>query len=245
MNEIAIPVSKIRRPRPTPKGRRVDPAARAEVTAALEGAPLGSRVPHREPAPRAGSLRASVGRAPCRARRGDEARHGRGLRGRDLLPSLRRREGRRRGAREAHGARVRDAFLQDGGRAAAARQASVAARARRARDRRALHRPLRGGARGVRRQECVRPREREWRRAIREARRGRSHRALEPIDYAEYRAKGGYKIVGRMRRRQARRRCRDQDDGRLGPARPGRRRIPGGPQVEDRARRDRRRASWR
>ncbi|MFZ3324290.1 MAG: NAD(P)H-dependent oxidoreductase subunit E [Usitatibacter sp.] len=40
MNEIAIPVSKIRRPRPTPKGRRVDPAARAEVTAALEGASL-------------------------------------------------------------------------------------------------------------------------------------------------------------------------------------------------------------
>ncbi len=40
MNEIAIPVSKIRRPRSTPKGRRVDPAARAEVAAVLEGAPL-------------------------------------------------------------------------------------------------------------------------------------------------------------------------------------------------------------
>ena len=40
MAEIAIPVSKIRRPRPTPKGRRVDPAARAEVAAVLQGAPL-------------------------------------------------------------------------------------------------------------------------------------------------------------------------------------------------------------
>src|SRR5579862_1110440 len=40
MNEIAIPVSKIRRPRSTPKGRRVDPAARAEVSAVLDGAPL-------------------------------------------------------------------------------------------------------------------------------------------------------------------------------------------------------------
>ena len=40
MSDIAIPVSKIRRPRSTPKGRRVDPQARADVAAALEGAPL-------------------------------------------------------------------------------------------------------------------------------------------------------------------------------------------------------------
>ena len=40
MNEIAIPVSKIRRARPTPKGRPVDAAARAEVARVLEGAPL-------------------------------------------------------------------------------------------------------------------------------------------------------------------------------------------------------------
>jgi formate dehydrogenase len=40
MTEIAIPVSKIRRPRRTPKGRQVDPAARAEVAALLEGSPL-------------------------------------------------------------------------------------------------------------------------------------------------------------------------------------------------------------
>jgi len=40
MNEVAIPVSKIRRARPTPKGRAVDPVAREEVRRVLEGAPL-------------------------------------------------------------------------------------------------------------------------------------------------------------------------------------------------------------
>jgi formate dehydrogenase len=40
MTEIAIPVSKIRRPRRTPKGRQVDPVAREEVARLLEGAPL-------------------------------------------------------------------------------------------------------------------------------------------------------------------------------------------------------------
>src|SRR5258706_13897643 len=39
MSEVVIPVSKIRRARNTPKGRQVDPAARAEVAALLEGAP--------------------------------------------------------------------------------------------------------------------------------------------------------------------------------------------------------------
>ncbi len=40
MTEFAVPLSKIRRPKGTPKGRRVEPAARAEVLAALDGAPL-------------------------------------------------------------------------------------------------------------------------------------------------------------------------------------------------------------
>src|SRR4051812_20700726 len=40
MNEIAIPVSKIPRTRPTPKGRPVDAAARAQIEALLDGAPL-------------------------------------------------------------------------------------------------------------------------------------------------------------------------------------------------------------
>ena len=40
MTEIAIPLSKIRRPRRTPKGRQVDPGAREEIARLLEGAPL-------------------------------------------------------------------------------------------------------------------------------------------------------------------------------------------------------------
>jgi formate dehydrogenase len=41
MNEIAIPLSKIRRARATPKGRAIDPVAREEVARVLEGAALG------------------------------------------------------------------------------------------------------------------------------------------------------------------------------------------------------------
>jgi formate dehydrogenase len=40
MNDVVIPVSKIRRARPTPKGRPVDAAARAEIAVLLQGAPL-------------------------------------------------------------------------------------------------------------------------------------------------------------------------------------------------------------
>src|SRR5690242_810865 len=40
MTEIAIPISKIRRTRRTPKGRQVDPVAREEITSLLQGAPL-------------------------------------------------------------------------------------------------------------------------------------------------------------------------------------------------------------
>ena len=39
MNQIAIPVSKIRRARPVPKGRPVDPVARAEILSLIEGVP--------------------------------------------------------------------------------------------------------------------------------------------------------------------------------------------------------------
>ena len=38
MNEIVIPVAKIRRPRSTPKGRQVDPVAREEIARVLESA---------------------------------------------------------------------------------------------------------------------------------------------------------------------------------------------------------------
>ena len=40
-DNVVIPVSKIRRARPTPKGRAVDPAAREEIARLLEGAPVG------------------------------------------------------------------------------------------------------------------------------------------------------------------------------------------------------------
>jgi NADH:ubiquinone oxidoreductase subunit F (NADH-binding)/NADH:ubiquinone oxidoreductase subunit E len=39
MADVVIPVSKIRRPRPVPKGRPVDPVAREEVARLLDGAP--------------------------------------------------------------------------------------------------------------------------------------------------------------------------------------------------------------
>src|SRR3982751_4877052 len=39
MADVVIPVSKIRRPRPVPKGRPVDPVAREEIARLLEGAP--------------------------------------------------------------------------------------------------------------------------------------------------------------------------------------------------------------
>ncbi len=40
MADVVIPVSKIRRARPVPKGRAVDPVAREEIARLLEGAPL-------------------------------------------------------------------------------------------------------------------------------------------------------------------------------------------------------------
>jgi formate dehydrogenase len=40
MADVVIPVSKIKRPRPVPKGRAVDPVAREEIARLLEGAPL-------------------------------------------------------------------------------------------------------------------------------------------------------------------------------------------------------------
>jgi NADH:ubiquinone oxidoreductase subunit F (NADH-binding) len=43
MTETAIPVSKIRRARPVPKGRPIDPVARADIAALLEGAPRDSQ----------------------------------------------------------------------------------------------------------------------------------------------------------------------------------------------------------
>src|SRR5436190_9440695 len=43
MSQVAIPVSKIRRARPVPKGRPVDPVAREEIVAVLGDAPRESQ----------------------------------------------------------------------------------------------------------------------------------------------------------------------------------------------------------
>ncbi len=40
MSQVAIPLSKIRRPRSIPKGRQVDPVAREDVARLTEGVPL-------------------------------------------------------------------------------------------------------------------------------------------------------------------------------------------------------------
>ena len=111
-----------RRPRRTPKGRQVDPTALDEVCALLGDALAPARSADRASASDPGPLRPSLGRASRRARRRDEARAGRGLRGRDLLRAFRRGEGRRDAAAAGHGARVRFAVLRH-----ARRRASAAA----------------------------------------------------------------------------------------------------------------------
>ena len=105
------------------------------------------------------ALRPHLRRAHRRARAGDVARDDRGLRGRDVLPSLRRREGRRDAAARADGARLRNAVVPAGGSRGAARGARERLRRRRARHRRAVHRPLRARAGRRRRPQSDRPRD--------------------------------------------------------------------------------------
>ena len=119
-----------------------------------------ARPPDRIPAPDPGCVRIHLRRAHRRAGAGDVARDDRGLRGRDVLSSLRRREGRRNAAAAADGARLRDAVLPDGGIGGAARRGRGRLRARRARHRRAVHRPLRARARRRRRPQSDRSRDR-------------------------------------------------------------------------------------
>ena len=120
----------------------------------------------------------------------------------------------------------------------AARRARAALRAGRARHRRALHRPLRARAGRGRRPQSGRPRDAGSDRGRRRGERASSRRFPRYIDYAAYRA------ARRLPRARVMRRAAsapledgDRDDGGLGAARPGRRRLSGGPQVADRARR--------
>ena len=138
----------------------------------------------------------------------------------------------------AHGARVRDAFLPDG------RRASSCSRS----FRRSLGPNVRViGAPCIGRcaeapavcvgQNAFGHATRTAVEAVRRSAKRSRAPALQPIGYARISRQGRLQDLGRMRRRQARYRCGHQDDGGLGPARTGRRGIPGRAQVEDRARR--------
>ncbi len=175
---------------------------------------------------------------------GDEALARRSLRGGDVLSPLRRREGRRIAAARDHRARLRDAVVRAGRRVRAARRARARLRCRRQGDRRAMHRPLRARARGRRRQESGRRRDGgNQSRCGREA----AFRARDPAPCRLRRVPGRWRLsharflrAGRaQRRRGASRRST------IGPARTGRRRFSGGPQMADRARRARAAAAWR
>ena len=113
-------------------GRRAAPPRSADRASAPDPGPL--RLPFREP---------SRG-----ARGGDAPRHGRGLRGRDLLRPFRRGHGGREPAAAADGARLRQPDLRMPRRAGAAGRAAEGGGRRRAGGAGALHGPLRGGAGG-------------------------------------------------------------------------------------------------
>ena len=141
-----------------------------------------------------------------------------------------------------HGARLRDAVVPDGRRATRCTRAlATAARRERARDRRAVHRPLRARAGRGRRAQSGRPRDRRTRVARRGRRRARPSPTLPPyIDYA---------ALPRRRRLPDARGVRAPASARSttviaaledsGAARPGRRRLSRRAQVADRARRAR------
>ena len=203
----------------------VDPAALAEVRALLGDAPRAARPPDRAPAPHPGPLRLPVRRAPRRARRRDEARDDRGVRGRDVLPPLRRREGRRgRAAARSPCAYARRSRARWRARdALRASCATLAARGR-ARARRAVHRPLRAGAGGGRRAQ----RRSATRRRDDVARRGRGKRRRAaprdlPSTTRTTAPSGGYRRCANASRGKRTLEAVDRGDGELGAARPGRR----------------------
>ena len=228
--------------RGSPKGRAVDPQALADVQALLGDAPrrrdLLIEYLHRIQDAHGCLSR----RAPRRARAGDEARDDRGLRGRDVLPPLRRREG-RRGAAAARSpcacarrcrarwpaptrccADARSA-LRSRTCASSARRASAAASTRRPRSSAAIPSTTR--------------------RPTRSLRRGRRSRASKPPSAHAHRlrrvpcAHGGYRTLVDCvsGKRTVESVIATLEHSALRG--PGRRRLSVGPQVEDRARRAR------
>ena len=142
------------RPRRTPKGRQIEPAALDEVRALLGDTAAPARPADRASASHPGPLRPPLRRASRGARARDEARADRSLRGRDLLRAFRCREGRRDPSPAGHGAGVRLALLRDGGRREAARRPAGKARPRRARRARAVHGRVRSRAGRARSAMC-------------------------------------------------------------------------------------------
>ena len=215
------------RVRSTPKGRRVDPKARSG-----RGALCLARAPRRRDLliehlhkiqDRFGCL---VGAASGGARGRDEAGDDRGLRSRDLLSPLRRRQGRRGGAAGHHRASLRFDRLRDRRFARAAGEAAGPARPGRARAACAVRRPLRDGPRRRRRTEsgpacddgegCGA----RHAKAVAHPRRGdgASHPHLDivspgHIDYAAYRAGGGYELAAACIERRKDARGRHRGDG--------------------------------
>ena len=229
MNKAVIDTSGLRRrgkERGRPKGRQVDPQGAGGSARAARRRAAPARPPDRVPAPDPGCVRIHLRRARRRARAGDVARDDRGLRGRDVLSSLRRREGRRNAAAAADGARLRDAVVPDGGIGSAARGARRRLRARRARHRRAVHRALRARARrrsSAAIRSTARPPEAVHGGHRRQGRpsppRPRTSTTTRTARRADTRT------LPRVRARRAAARRRDQDDGGFEPARPGRRRV--------------------
>ena len=192
-----------------PKGRHVDPDALRRRAGAARRRAARARPADRVPAPDPGPLRLPLGRAPRRARAGDEARDDRGLRGRDVLSPLRRREGRRSAAAAAHRARLRFALVRAGRRAT---RCSTRCRACSARDVRVLDAPCVGRCEqapvAVVGQNPVDHATRRRDRWTRSPRAQSSAPTPAYIDYAAYRARRRLRTLARLRRRQARRRRR-------------------------------------
>ena len=172
--------------RPAGIGRRAGAAGRCAAAA---------RPADRVPAPYPGPLRLHLRRAHRRVGPGDEARDDGGLRSGDVLPPLRRREGRRDPAARAHSPRLRDAVMPDG-----RRRRSCAPRSSGRADRTSA-----SSARLASAAANMRPS--PWSAAIRSTmpRRKtslprspprRSKRRLPHyVDYAAYRAQGGYRTL--------------------------------------------------
>ncbi len=118
-------------------------------------------------------------RPPRGARRGDEARAGRGVRGRDLLSPLRHRQGRRAPRRRRSRCACATACRARWPARRTCSRACRPARHRRARHRGAVHRPLRAGAGRRRRPEpgAARHRRHGRRRWSRRSRRATSRKA--------------------------------------------------------------------